>query len=148
MVDSLPGLLVTVLLLRRGEQVERHGNEAESVRPAEGQQIETAQILMIYMVVNPCQKLHGLAAVPGKNGIVQHKHLLAAGAGQGTEHFRDPDCQQEQEAVPIEGWISEEAVEGILGNGAVDMVGMQKTEQIVSLILHLLYKNYPLCVQN
>lgn len=132
-VNSLPGLLVTVLLLCRREQIECHGNEAEAVCPAEGQQVETAQISMGHMVVDPCEEFHGLASIPGEDGIVQHEHLLAAGAGQGTEYFRDPDCQEEQEAMPVEGRIFEEAVEGILGNGAAVMLCMQEPEQVLPM---------------
>ena len=133
MVDPLLRLLIAVLFLCGREQVERHGNKTEAVRPSKSQQIEAAQILMGHMVMDPREEFHRLAAVPRKDGIVQHKHFYTARAGQGAEHFRNPDCKQEQETMPVEGRVAEEPIKGVLGNVAVGMLGMQEPEQVLTL---------------
>ena len=35
--------------------------------------------------------------------------------------------------MPVEGWVGKEPVEGILGNGAFGMLGMQESEQVLIL---------------
>ena len=64
-VDSVLRLLVAVVLVGGREQVESHGDEAESVRPAKRQQVVAADAVADRMVEHAGKELDGLGVPSG-----------------------------------------------------------------------------------
>ena len=131
MVDPVLRLLVAVVLVRGCEQVESHGDETESVRPAKRQQVVAADAVADRMVEHAGKELDGLAAVARDGRIVQNQRADASLPGQPAHGRCDAHGQEQEETPPVEGSVVHEAIERILaGTGLLGMGRSQIAEQV------------------
>ena len=68
---------------------------------------------MGYMIIDPGQKFHCFAPVPGNDGIIQNQNFDPLWPGQGTESSRDFGSKQQNELLPVERDFIQETIIGI-----------------------------------
>ena len=130
-VDPFIRLLVAIVLVRRREQVESHGDEAEPVRPAKCQQVVAADTVADRMVEHAGKELDGLAAVARDGRVIQNQRTDASFPGQPAQCRCDTHGQEQEEATPVEGCVVHEAIERILaGTGLLSMGRSEIAEQV------------------
>lgn len=85
------------------------------------------------MVIYPRKKLHGFAAVPLDDGIIQDKHFDTFRPGKPAEcigHF----CGKEQQKLrPVKRSFIQKTVISVLGNSLFFPFGIQEAEKIPAL---------------
>lgn len=85
------------------------------------------------MVIDPCQKFHSFAPVPGDDRIIQDQDFNPLRPGQRTENSRYFSGKEQKELLSVERNIVQETIVGILRNRLILMLGIQETEKIFPL---------------
>lgn len=129
-IDLIRDRLIPFCLFGRGKHVKPYRDKTVSIRPAESEHSKPFLVSMGGMVIDPCQKFHSFAPVPGKDRIIKDQDFDLVGVGQGTEDSRYFSSKEQKEFLPVERNVIQETIVGILRNSLIFVPGIQKAEKI------------------